>query len=323
MSREEIIGLLSEDWDKALKAMRDALSTDIPLLASVNDSILSHSGKMLRPLLSLLCARACGGACTQDSYRFAASAELLHNATLLHDDVADEADTRRGNPTLRQLMGPGAAVLVGDFWLSRAVEQVEQSEHQSYVTKLFARTLSDLAEGEMLQLQKAGTADTTMADYLRIIYCKTASLFVASCACGAISTGAPQEMVQAVSSYASALGTAFQIKDDILDYVGSEELGKPVGIDLLEQKITLPLLLAMEGTPQEKSIREQVSSLGQHPECCASIRDFVVSNGGVKKAEEVLESYIQKAIDALEVLPASREKDALVSVARLNSTRNS
>lgn len=306
-----------------MSVMRGALSTDIELLASVNRHIILHSGKMLRPMLSLLAARACAGHCTTDSYAYAAASELLHNATLLHDDVADESDTRRGQPTLRAMMGPAAAVLVGDFWLSRAVDQVVATKHKDDVVKIFSKTLSSLAEGEMLQLQKAETADTSMEDYLRIIYCKTASLFEASCESGAISVGASQQEVEAVRKYAYALGVAFQIKDDILDYSGDDALGKPVGIDLREQKITLPLLAALEGNPREAEIRAMVADIVDHPEHCNEIRRFVEDCGGVSKASDTLEEYVSMAVQALDILPDSPEKTALVQIARYNSVRNS
>lgn len=303
--------------------MRDALATDIELLASVNRHIIQHSGKMLRPMLSLLAARACAGSCTPDSHAYAAASELLHNATLLHDDVADESDTRRGQPTLRAMMGPAAAVLVGDFWLSRAVDLVVATAHKDDVVKIFSKTLSSLAEGEMLQLQKAETADTSMEDYLQIIYCKTASLFEAACESGAISVGAPQENVAAMREYAYALGVAFQIKDDILDYSGDDALGKPVGIDLREQKITLPLLAALGGSPREAEIRAMVADIAGHPDNCGEIRAFVEENDGVSKAADTLEEYISRAVKALDVLPDSPEKTALVQIARYNSVRNS
>jgi len=321
-SREEVLQFLGEDWTRLQAKITEALRSDIRILNTVNDYILSNSGKMLRPVVTLMMAGACSDSgCTENTYSYAAAAELLHNATLLHDDVADESDTRRGIPTLRSKMGPSYAVLVGDFWLSRAVDKILEATYNDRVLKIFSKTLSDLAEGEMLQLEKAGEADTTLKDYLRIIYCKTASLFEASGISGAISVNAPERYVDAARKYSEALGTAFQIKDDILDYDGDGELGKPVGIDLLEKKITLPLLCAMEGSGREMEIRKSVLEIDKHPENCDEIRKFVADHDGVRKAGEILSDYVQKAIDALEVLPESKYRDYLADIARFNTIR--
>lgn len=322
MKREEIVSYLGQDWQNVCSLMRDSLKTDIPLLDQTNSNILSHSGKMLRPMTSLLSAKAItGGAISNDTLSYAAASELLHNATLLHDDVADQSPTRRGNPTTMSLLGPGAAVLIGDFWLSRAVSTIMNAQTRDSVINLFSQTLSHLAEGEMLQLQKASLADTSMEDYLRIIYCKTASLFEASCLSGAISVGADQTQKEAVRQYAISLGTAFQIKDDILDYDGSADLGKPIGSDLHEQKITLPLLLALQGSSREAEIRDMVSRIPSHPEYVSRICDFVRENSGIQKSYEVLDSYVHKAIEALQVLPQSMARECLQYIAEYNTSR--
>ena len=323
MDRSEILEFLGEDWHQVCILMRDALHSDIDLLASTNGDNLSNSGKMLRPILSLLMAKACAGTISNDSRLYAAATELLHNATLLHDDVADDSMERRGKPTVNATLGPQAAVLVGDFWLAKAVQMVLASveSRMEEIVHLFAKTLVDLAEGEMLQLQKASTADTTEDDYYRIIYCKTASLFEAACLSAAASVNAPEEFRKAAGDYARAAGIAFQIKDDILDYAGNEELGKPVGIDLLEQKITLPLLGALEGSDREAQIRGMVSSIHEHPEYCALVRGFVADRSGVEYAAARLDDYIGQAVRALDVLPDSRAKSYLVELVRFNAFR--
>lgn len=302
--------------------VRGSLSSDIDLLRSTNSSILSHSGKQLRPMLCLLMARVCGnGTANTDSERFAAASELLHNATLLHDDVADKSAMRRGFPTVASLLGPSAAVLVGDFWLARAVEMVIGTQHRDDVVKLFSRTLSDLSEGEMLQLQKAGEADTTEDDYYRIIYCKTGSLFSAACVSGAISAGASESYRKAAAGYACAMGKAFQIKDDILDYVGQEELGKPLGADLLERKITLPLLGAMANVSGSEYVREMVRKVPSHPEYVHGIREFVFANGGIEYASSKLDGFVAEAVSALDAFPDSRDRDFLAQIASYNTSR--
>ena len=321
MSRQDVIGLLGEDWTAVQTIIADALRSDVGLLNIVNSDILSHGGKMLRPMVTLLMAGACGDI-NHDSHLFAAAAELLHNATLLHDDVADESDTRRGVPTMRSRLGPSRAVLLGDFWLAKAVDVLLGAKSADSVRHIFAKTLSDLAEGEMLQLEKSGTADTDEADYLRIIHCKTASLFETAGLSGAISAGAPEQYVEAAREYSSALGTAFQIKDDILDYTGDGSLGKPVGIDLAEKKITLPLLCAMKGSSREKEIRKAVLQIDSHPENFEEISKFVAEREGVEAAGAVLDEYIGKALKALEVLPQSKYTEFLAEIARYNAVRN-
>lgn len=320
--KEDILDLLGGQWERLQGTIATALHSDIPMLEGVNRRILEHGGKMLRPCVTMLMARACAhGSLTDDSYNYAAAVELLHNATLLHDDVADESDIRRGLPTLRAILGPGPAVLVGDFWLSRAVDLILAAKQHDEVITLFSKTLSDLAEGEMLQLEKSVDLSTSLEDYYKIIHCKTGSLFVTASVAGAISVGAGQTLKDAARGYGEALGTAFQIRDDILDYVGDGGLGKPTGIDLKEKKITLPLFMAMQGTPYEKKIRKKLHEGDGSEEISEEIRKFVIDHGGVDKAEEILSAYVEKALDALDPLPQSKEKACLEAVARLNLKR--
>lgn len=317
---------LGKDWVDVTARIENILDSDIDLLNSTNASILSHSGKQLRPLLALVFARACSAeGISEATIRYAASAELLHNATLLHDDVADDSDQRRGVPTIRSLMGPSVSVLVGDYWLVKAMELILGDwEGDAGVIKIFSKTLSDLAEGEMLQLQKAQTGDTDENDYLRIIYNKTASLFEAACVSAAVSVGAPESFQNAARDYAVALGLAFQIKDDILDYEGTESVGKPLGVDILEQKMTLPLLGAMSNvsSDEEEIIRRKVAEIAEHPEYRDEIVSFVKANGGLEYAVRRLEGYIDDAVKALEVLPESYEKQCLVEMAHFAGKRN-
>ena len=185
--------------------MDESLKSDIALLDATNRSLLSQGGKMMRPVLSLLAAGACGGI-KADSIRFAAAAEMIHNATLLHDDVVDGASLRRGRPTVMSILNGPASVLVGDYWLVKAIRCILDADRYSErVIRLFSKTLSDLAEGELLQLQKASNADTTREDYIHIIYSKTASLFEAAILSGAVSADAPEEWTAALAGYARNL----------------------------------------------------------------------------------------------------------------------
>lgn len=308
---------LGNDWKKVGRLMEDSLKSDIGMLDNTNRMILSNSGKQLRPLIAILVARACsGGQVTEASYRYAAASELLHNATLLHDDVADNSCQRRGLPTVMSVMGPSVSVLLGDYWLVKAMGLVIGPEKDSHrVIRIFSKTLSDLAEGEMFQLQKAQSGDTTEEDYLRIIFSKTASLFEAAAVSAAISVGVSPELEKAVRDYAVALGIAFQIRDDIFDYSLSGNIGKPTGVDIMEQKITMPLLGVLNRSGREKEIRERIMEIGAHPEYRDELLEYVRENGGLEYAQSRLEDFVTEAVEALGVLPDSREKSFLEELA--------
>ena len=318
MDIREIKASLAGPMEEVSALLEASLKSDIALLNATNRSLLAQGGKLMRPMLSLLAAGACGGI-NPDSVRFAAAAEMIHNATLLHDDVVDGAATRRGKPTVMSLLSSPASVLIGDYWLVKAIRCILDADRYSERTiRLFAKTLSDLAEREMLQLEKASSCDTTREDYLRIIYSKTASLFEASILAGAVYADAPEEWSAALAGYARNLGIAFQIKDDILDYAGDAALGKPVGIDLKEQKITLPLLcvLASVSVKEASEVRALVGRISDEPALADGVRAFVLDHGGVDKAVAEMEKYIDEAVSCLDELPPSPEKPYLAELAR-------
>lgn len=326
MDIRKVKEFVGADWQAVQERISGSLHSDISLLNMTNASILSNSGKQMRPLMALLFARACNdGKITEATIRYAASAELLHNATLLHDDVADDSTQRRGVPTIMSLMGPSVAVLIGDYWLVKALDIIladAPSDHR--VIKIFSKTLSALAEGELLQLQKAQNGDTQEEDYLRIIYNKTASLFEAACLSAVLSVGGSEEMEKAAIDYSYALGIAFQIQDDILDYAGTDSVGKPLGVDVLEQKITLPLLgaLANVSIHEQKHVRALVNDIVDNPGHRDEIVSFVKENGGLEYARRRLDEYVEKAVRALDVLPESREKAFLVDLAYFTARRD-
>lgn len=327
MDYSAIKDILKKDLDRVASVIEASLSSDIDLLDKTNKSILSHSGKQLRPVLALLSARACsGGFVTDDTVRYAAASELLHNATLLHDDVADDSRQRRGMPTVMSLLGSRASVLLGDFWLVKAMENILKGDNSSsQVIRIFSKTLSDLAEGELLQLQKAGTGDVMEMDYYRIIYSKTASLFEAAMVSAAISVSASEEKKKSVRNYAGILGTAFQIKDDILDYEGDSTIGKPVGSDLRERKITLPLLGALANADEDeaKAVRKMVCDIEEHPEYQERIVSFVRERGGIDYACSRLAEYVEKAKIQLRPLGGGEYVAMLSDIADFVSMRRS
>ena len=318
MDIRDICTYLRPALDRVSALIDGALRSDIGLLDATNRQLREHPGKMMRPILSLLSGGAAGKA-NADTERFAAAVELLHNATLLHDDVVDGATERRGIPTVASLLGGSPAVLIGDYWLVKCVQTILDSEkHTDRVIRIVARTLSALTEGELLQMQKASSGDTSEADYLRIVYGKTASLFEASARMAAISVDAPEAQVAALGEFGRLMGIGFQIKDDIFDYAdASEALGKPVGIDLREQKITQPLLCALEKAPAPEAarIRGLVTRVADEPALEAEIRAFVKARDGVALAQEKLSFYLQNAISCLQSLPESEEKCYLAQLA--------
>lgn len=326
MDIKKVREFVGADWQAVQERISDSLHSDISLLDMTNASILSNSGKQMRPLLTVLFARACSGGKTTDAtVRYASASELLHNATLLHDDVADDSAQRRGVPTIMSLMGPSVAVLIGDYWLVKALDLIlSDGLSDTVVLKIFSKTLSALAEGELLQLQKAQNGDTVEEDYLRIIYNKTASLFEAACVSGVLSVSASEQYEAAAREYSIALGNAFQIQDDILDYDGTESVGKPLGVDVLEQKITLPLLGALSNVSEqeEKRIRGLVNDIVGHPEHRDEIVTFVKENGGLEYSRMRLDEYVEKAVRALDVLPDSQEKAFLVELAYFTAKRD-
>ena len=325
MDIKSVKEFLGHDWTAVQERITSALDSDIALLNTTNSSILSQSGKQLRPMLALMFARACAGKTTDASIRYATASELMHNATLLHDDVADGSELRRGKPTIMSLMGPGVSVLVGDYWLVKAMALIiGDSDQDTQAIRIFSKTLSDLAEGEMLQLQKAQKGDTDESDYLRIIYNKTASLFEASCVSAVLSVDGSKEYMQAAKDYAVSLGLAFQIKDDILDYSGTDSVGKPLGVDILEQKITMPLLGALGNVSEDRQsqVRRMIADIVGKPELRDDIVRFVKENGGLEYARRRLGEYIEEAVRALDVLPQSHEKDCLVALAHYTALRD-
>jgi octaprenyl-diphosphate synthase len=223
------------------------------------------------------------------------------------------------------LLGGSAAVLIGDYWLQKCLRLILGARRETdRVLRLFAQTLGHLTEGELLQMQKATTGDTTQTDYLRIIYGKTASLFESTALSAAISVGADEDVVRAMGDYAVQLGIAFQIKDDIFDYSdASEALGKPVGIDLLEQKITQPLLCALEQvSPEEqKRIRGLVARIADEPSLAAEVSAFVKEQNGVALAIAEMDKHVELAISYLHVLPESKQKGNLERLARFVGQR--
>lgn len=317
---KEVQRFLGQSWTDFQRCFAESLQTDIPLLGKVNRFILEHGGKKLRPTFTLLTAQALVGACDERVVSCAAASELLHTATLLHDDVADEATVRRGAPTVMALYAPSTAVLVGDFWLSRAMDLIIDHPDKR-VLHAFSKCLGDLARGEMLQLERAEKGDTTEEDYRRIIYCKTTSLFEAAMVSAACSVGAGETETEIFRTYARHIGQAFQMMDDILDYSPELSIGKPTGQDIMEKKITLPLLCLFRKAPAsvERSLRRRMKK----PDAALveEIFSLVRQYDALSEAHDVLEEEIRQAVDVLAPIPASEAKNYLIKLAGLMAVR--
>ncbi len=302
---------LGKDWAAFEKMFGEFLDSRIDILNKVNRYVAERSGKQLRPMLCLLAAQLCSGSCNEASVRSAVAAEMIHTATLMHDDVADMSDTRRGFPTVSAMLSPHAAVLVGDFWLSRGVAAILDTA-DSEIFRYYTVCLGELAEGEMFQIEKAASLDTTFDDYIYIISHKTSSLFRASMKSGARSVGASDQATSAVDAFALHLGHAFQMRDDILDYSPSLDIGKPTGQDIRERKITLPLIGAFENAGSES--REAVVA-DIEADRYDGVLPFVLDNGGIEYAQQILVRETALAVDSIAVFEDSPAKDLLCRLA--------
>jgi octaprenyl-diphosphate synthase len=297
------------------------LASEVALINQISHYIVSAGGKRIRPQLVLLFARALG---FEGSERFemAATVEFIHTATLLHDDVVDESALRRGRKTANALFGNAASVLVGDFLYSRAF-QMMVSVDRMRVLDVLAEATNVIAEGEVLQLMNMHDPDTSVEDYLRVIRYKTAKLFEASARIGAVLADAPPEVEMACAAYGQALGTAFQIVDDLLDYEGATAaLGKNVGDDLREGKPTLPLLHAMDhGTAAERDLIRQAIEHGE-VERLDEIIQIVRRTGALEATRQAARDEAQRAQQHISLLPSSQFKDALLTLSVLAVDRN-
>lgn len=298
------------------------LASEVVLVNQISHYIVNAGGKRVRPMLLLLIARALGCDSPQ-RHELAAVVEFIHTATLLHDDVVDESDLRRGRKTANALFGNAASVLVGDFLYSRAF-QMMVSTNRLRVMDVLAEATNVIAEGEVLQLMNMHDPDISVDDYLKVIEYKTAKLFEASARLGAVLMDAPKELEEACASYGRTLGTAFQLIDDLLDYEGSTaELGKNIGDDLREGKPTLPLLVAMQrGTAEQRDlIREAI--INGEIERMPQIVEIVKATGALEATREAALAQAELAKQCLTGLPASEFKDALLELALASIHRSS
>ncbi|GAB3476156.1 polyprenyl synthetase family protein [Polaromonas eurypsychrophila] len=308
------LALIAGDMQAMDAVITRSLSSDVPLVSQVSQHIIAAGGKRLRPALLLL---MCGALDYRGEQRFnlAAVVEFIHTATLLHDDVVDESTLRRGRATANASFGNPASVLVGDFLYSRAFQMMVDAGDMRIMQTL-AEATNIIAEGEVLQLMNMHDAGLSEDGYLRVIRSKTAKLFEASARLAALLAGASAAVEQACADYGQALGTAFQVIDDVLDYDGdAAEMGKNLGDDLREGKATLPLIIAMQrGTAAEQGmIRHAIETGGT--ERLAEIVAIVRQTGALQATRDAAASEAQRAIQALAVLGRNTYSEALLELA--------
>ncbi|RTL33073.1 MAG: octaprenyl diphosphate synthase [Burkholderiales bacterium] len=303
--------LSADDMAEVDQVIHRRLASKVALVNQISHYIVNAGGKRVRPMLLLLIARALGSD-SPHRHELAAVVEFIHTATLLHDDVVDESDLRRGRKTANALFGNAASVLVGDFLYSRAF-QMMVSTNRMRVMEILAEATNVIAEGEVLQLMNMHDPDISVDDYLRVIEYKTAKLFEASARLGALITDASPDIENACAAYGRTLGTAFQLIDDLLDYEGSTaELGKNIGDDLREGKPTLPLLVAMQrGTPEQRDMIRNAIIHGE-VERMAEIVAIVKATGAIEATREAAQAQAELAKQCLDALPASEYREALL-----------
>jgi octaprenyl-diphosphate synthase len=310
---EQLYNLIGPDMRAVDAVIRKRLHSEVVLVRQVAEYIVQSGGKRLRPALVLLVAGAFGYRGTHH-HELAAVVEFIHTATLLHDDVVDESDLRRGRQTANAMFGNAASVLVGDFLYSRAFQMmVEVGEMR--VMRVLSDATNVIAEGEVLQLMNCHDADVDEARYLQVIRYKTAKLFEAAARLGAILGGATPELERSLADYGMHLGTAFQLIDDVLDYSGAEvETGKHLGDDLAEGKPTLPLIHVMQnGTPEQAAcVRRAIENGGRDD--FAQVLAAIRATGALEHAKRQAATEAERAAAALDALPASQYKDSLLEL---------
>lgn len=313
-STAAVLSLIADDMREVDAVIARRLDSGVPLVSQVSHYIISAGGKRLRPALLLLMCGALGYRGDQ-RFNLAAVVEFIHTATLLHDDVVDESTLRRGRATANESFGNPASVLVGDFLYSRAFQMMLDAGSMR-VMDILADATNVIAEGEVLQLMNMHDASLDEAAYLRVIRSKTAKLFEASARLGAVLAGSPPAVEQACSDYGQALGTAFQVIDDVLDYDGdAAEMGKNLGDDLREGKATLPLIAAMQrGSAAQRDLIRHAIEQGAVAELDAIV-SIVRETGALEVTRQAAAAEAQRAIDALAALPSNDHTAGLLQLA--------
>ncbi|WP_075351796.1 polyprenyl synthetase family protein [Algoriphagus marinus] len=304
--------IASEMTEFELK-FKDLMKSKVKLLDHIMNYIVKRKGKQMRPMFVFLSAGLTGGI-NESTHRGAALIELLHTATLVHDDVVDDANYRRGFFSVNALWKNKIAVLVGDFLLSRGL-LLSVDNDDFHLLKIVSNAVKEMSEGELLQIAKARKLDITEEVYYQIIRQKTASLMASCCAVGASSTASSVETIQQMRTFGEKVGMAFQIKDDLFDY-GDDEIGKPVGIDIKEKKMTLPLIYALSQADwfEKRRIISLIRNKSDNKKAVNEVIDFVKKSGGLNYAKEAMYRFYEEAMVILNQFPESEYKTSMAAL---------
>lgn len=312
MDIKEVTSSVSEELKLFQERYKTVLHSSNSLVDKVTRYVLKQQGKQIRPLLVLLSAKVFGEV-GDSAYRGAIMVELLHSATLIHDDVVDGAEMRRGIPSINALWKNKISVLIGDYLLSKGLlYSLENNDYRSL--HLVSEAVRRMSEGEILQIQKTRSLDITEEDYLSVIADKTGSLIATSCAIGAASGTKSEDEIASLKHYGEYLGLAFQIRDDLLDYTGdSRKTGKQLGIDIKDRKITLPLIYALQHSAkaEQNRIKSILKSSKKRAVRSSDVIAFVREKGGLEYAAEVAEGFAAKALDSLSRFPQNEARRSL------------
>lgn len=318
---DEIKRPVAKAMDEFEVRFSTSMKGDVPMLETITRYILKRKGKQLRPMFVFLSAGMNGGI-NDSTYRAATLIELLHTATLVHDDVVDDSNQRRGFFSLNAIWKNKIAVLVGDFLLSKGLLlSVENNDHG--LLKIVSDAVRVMSEGELLQIEKARRLDISEEVYFEIIRRKTASLIASCCACGAASTGCSQEQTEKMYRIGESIGIAFQIKDDLFDYGPDGVIGKPTGIDIKESKMTLPLIHALSEAEyaDKRKVMRLIKSRTTDRDEISEVIGFVARSGGLDYAQRKMLEYRQKALEGLAAFPASEYRESLEKLIRYSTER--
>jgi octaprenyl-diphosphate synthase len=320
LSLDEIKKPIATELDTFEGKFKSSMKSSVPLLDRITHYIVKRKGKQIRPMFVFFSASLCGGI-NEATHRGAALVELLHTATLVHDDVVDNSYQRRGFFSVNALWKNKIAVLVGDFLLSKGL-LLSINNGDFSLLKIVSDAVKQMSEGELLQIEKARRLDIDEKVYYDVIRQKTASLIASCCACGAASAGASEEVVEKMRLFGEKVGIAFQIKDDIFDF-GTDDVGKPLGIDIKEKKITLPLIYALNNasSSEKKRIINLVKNHNEEAEKVAEIISFVRNGGGMDYAKSQMEDYQNQAFAILSEFPEHGSRDALELLIRFTTER--
>jgi octaprenyl-diphosphate synthase len=318
----EIQALMKSELDLMNKILVDRLDSNVDLISQMSQYIINSGGKRIRPLLLLICAKATD----YDGdyhYSMAVVIELIHTATLLHDDVVDQSSTRRGQETANELWGNAPSVLVGDFLYSRAFEIMVEPNSME-IMRILSKATNQISEGEVLQLLNIKNANVTQAEYFKVIERKTACLFKAACQIAGILSSADQKVINAMGSFGMHLGNAFQIIDDTLDYESdSKIIGKEIGDDLSEGKVTLPMIYALEKTEEveNKILKDAIKNAdASHID---QIVEILLNVDAFQYSRDIAKIESNRALKSIDYLPDSKYKTALKLLCELSLERNS